>query len=155
MHNNHHIIGVLMKRSRIKQLNYNIYHLLLYCYRIFNTINSNMSLLEPPTTEKLSQQLHVVLGEEFQISCTATNDEDAPVNLMFSWRTPNGAQFNVTTTDEDDSRTATSTLHIHTVTLNHGGVYQCIVSNGEHQANNISIDSTLVVEGMIIYCIAI
>ena len=92
-----------------------------------------------------------MLGEEFQITCTATNDEDAPMNLMFSWRTPNGVQFNVTTTDEDDSHTATSTLHIHTVTLNHGGVYQCIVSNGGHQANNISVNSTLIVEGKIVH----
>ena len=86
-----------------------------------------------------------MLGEELQITCTATNDEDAPMNLMFSWRTPNNVQFNFTITN--NSHTATSTLHISTVTYTHGGVYQCIVRNDEHQANNISVNSTVIVEG--------
>ena len=98
---------------------------------------------EPP------QQLHAVFDEEFQIMCTATNDQDAPLNLMFYWKGPNGVQFNVTATDEDDSLTATSTLHISNVTDNHGGVYQCTVSNDEHQGNNISIASTLIVESKV------
>ena len=83
--------------------------------------------------KELPQQLHAVLCESFHIICTATNDQDAPVNLMFYWKGPNDVQFNVTTTDEDDSLTATSTLHISNVTHNHGGVCQCTVSNGEHQ----------------------
>ena len=86
-----------------------------------------------------------MLGEELQITCTATNDEDAPMKLKFSWSTPNDIQFNVTITN--NSHTATSTLHISTVTHNHGGVYQCIVRNDEHQANNVSVSSTVIVEG--------
>ena len=92
---------------------------------------------------------HVVLGENVHINCTATNDQDAPMNLMFSWTTLNNLHFTVTTTDEDNSHTATSTLHISNVTSNHGGVYMCTVSNGEHQRNNVSINSTLIVEGKI------
>ena len=97
--------------------------------------------------EELPQQLHAVLDESFQITSTATNDQDAPMNLMFYWKGPDGVQFNVTTTDEDDSLTAISTLHISNVTHNHGGVYKCTVSNDEHQRNNISVITTLVIEG--------
>ena len=97
--------------------------------------------------KELPQQLHAVLGESFHITCTSTNDQDAPVNLMFYWEGPNGVQFNVTTTDEDNNLIAASTLHISNVTHTHGGVYQCTVSNGEHQKNNISVIATLVIEG--------
>jgi len=93
---------------------------------------------------ELPQQLHAVSGEKFQITCTATNDRDAPANLMFSWRTPNGVQVSVTVTDEDDSHTASSTLHISTVTHNYAGVYQCVVRNGESQNYE---KTTVVVEG--------
>jgi len=87
-----------------------------------------------------------VLGEEAQITYTATNDQDAPRKLMFSWRTPNNNKFigtstdkfNITTTDEDDSHTATSILHISTVTHNHGGEYECVVRNGEPISANSS-----------------
>ena len=89
-----------------------------------------------------------MLGENVYIDCTATNDQDAPMNLIFSWTTSNNLHFTITTTDEDDSRTATSTLHISNVTSNHGGVYMCAVSNGGDQGNNVSIDSTLIVEGI-------
>ena len=70
----------------------------------------------------MSQRFHVILGEQLQITCTATNDEDAPMKLEFSWEAPNGVQFNVTRTDEDDNRTATSTLHISRVTRNNDGM---------------------------------
>ena len=95
----------------------------------------------------LPQQLHPGLGEEFWITCTAINDQDAPMNLKFSWQTPNSVQFNVTTTDEDDGHRATSTLHIGRATHNHGGVYQCIVRNDGQQSNNNSVSLTVVVEG--------
>ena len=83
--------------------------------------------------QELPQQVHVVLGEEFQITCTANNDQDAPKNLMFSWETSSKKriQFNETTTDEDDSRTASSTLHISSVTNNDGVQYTCSVRNGD------------------------
>jgi len=102
-------------------------------------------LTGPPTVKEMPQQLHAVFGEKFQIACTATNDQDAPVNLMFSWRIPNDVQVNVITTDEDDSRTASSTLHINGITHSYAGVYQCIVRNGEGQSYK---NVTLIVEGI-------
>ena len=96
---------------------------------------------------ELPQQLHVVLGEELWITCTATNDQDAPMKLAFSWRTSNGVPFNVTTTDENNGRIATSTLHIGRVTHSHAGGYQCIVKNDGHQRKNNSVASTVIVEG--------
>ena len=99
--------------------------------------------------KKLPQQLHIVLSEEFQITCTATNDQDAPMKLMFSWRVPDGVMFNNITTDEDDSLRASSTLHIGRVTHNHSGVYQCFVRNDGHQRNskNSVTSTTVIVEG--------
>ena len=100
----------------------------------------------PPVVHELPQQVHVVLGEEFQITCTATNDQDAPSNLIFSWKALyRRIQFNETTTDEDDSRVASSTLHISRVTNNDDGRYQCSVSNGGRSEVSIS---TLIVEGL-------
>ena len=95
--------------------------------------------------QELPQQVRVVLGEEFQMTCTATNDEDAPRNLMFSWRTPKGVEFNETTTDEDDSHTASSTIHISSVTNNDGGQYRCIVRNKDGSAITTL---SLIVEGL-------
>ena len=96
--------------------------------------------------EILPQQLHAVLGKEFQITCTATNDQDAPMNLTVSWKALNGVT-DITTTDEHNSNTITSTLHISNVTHAHGGMYRCTASNGERRRNNVSVSSTLVVEG--------
>ena len=104
-------------------------------------------MLGPPVIEDLPQQIRVVLGEEFWITCTATNDQDAPMNLMFSWETPNGAHSSLITTDEDGNRIATSTLHISTVTHSHGGIYECVVRNGEPISANSSKATTVVVEG--------
>ena len=87
-----------------------------------------------------------MLGEEFQITCTATNDQDAPTNLMFSWRTPKGVEK--TTTDEDDSRTASSTLHISSVTSSdNGSKYTCNVRN--IRGGGVGTSFTLIVEGII------
>ena len=66
--------------------------------------------------EELPQKNHVALGEELQITCTATNDQDAPMKLMFSWRVPDGVMYNITT-DEDDSHRASSILFILVVLL--------------------------------------
>ena len=97
--------------------------------------------------QELPQQVHVVLGEEFQITCTATNDQDAPTNLMFSWEAPRGAELNETTTDEDDSRTASSTLHISSVTNNNNGSkYTCNVRN--IRGGGVGTSFTLIVEGI-------
>ena len=48
---------------------------------------------------------------------------------MFSWKTPKRVEFNETTTDEDDSHTASSTIHISSVTYNDSGRYRCSVRN--------------------------
>ena len=101
----------------------------------------------PPVIEELPQQLYVVLGEKLQITCTATNDQDAPMKLMFSWRVPDGVVFNNITTDEDDSHTASSTLLINSVTRDHSGVYQCVVWNDEHRLSNSYKATTVIVEG--------
>ena len=98
--------------------------------------------------EELPQQLHVVLGEKLQITCTAANDQDAPMNLIFSWRVPDGVLFNNIATDKDDSHTASSTLLINNIARNHSGEYQCIVWNDGHQRNSNSVTSTtVIVEG--------
>ena len=107
--------------------------------------NVNFQITGPPIVERLPQQLHAELGKEFQITCTATNDQDAPMNLTLSWRTPNVTD--ITTTDEHNSNTIISTLHISNVTHAHGGMYQCTASNGERRGNNVSVSSNLVVEG--------
>ena len=104
----------------------------------------------PPMVKALPQHLYAVLGEKFKIMCNATNDQDAPMNLTFSWKTPDGVHFNITTTTEDNNRKAISTLHISSVTNGHDGMYKCTVSNGKHQGNNVAISSLLVVEGKIL-----
>ena len=99
--------------------------------------------------EELPQQLYAVLGEQLEITCTATNDQDAPENLMFSWKTPNNVSFSNKTTNEDNiSHKATSTLFITTVTRDHGGMYQCIVRNGEPLSANSSKMATVIIEGI-------
>ncbi|XP_065918156.1 contactin-3-like isoform X3 [Dysidea avara] len=105
---------------------------------------ATITVYGPPILQELPQQVHVVLGEEFQITCTATNDQDAPTNLMFSWEAPRGAEFNETTTDEDDSLTASSTLHVISVTKSHGGKYACNVRNTRRA--NVDTSFTLIVE---------
>ena len=99
--------------------------------------------------QELPLQLYALLGKRFNISCTATNDHDAPMNLTLSWTAPNGV--NITTTNKHDGLTATSTLHISNVTHDHGGVYQCTASNGRRRRNSISVTSTMVVEGKKLY----
>ena len=101
----------------------------------------------PPRVQELPQQVHVVLGEEFQITCTATNDQDAPENMTFTWKTRRAIQFNETTTGEDDGRTASSTLHISIVTKSHDSKYTCNVRN--FKRGSIGTSLTLIVEGII------
>ena len=116
--------------------------------KLYETVMHNKIIivcLGPPRIELLQDQFHAELGKNFQINCTAINGGDASMNMVFSWKTPKGVQFNVTTTDEDDSRTATSTLHISRVTHRHAGLYQCIVKNGGPVMSITS--SQLVVQG--------
>ena len=90
-------------------------------------------------------QLHAVFGEAFHITCTATNDQNAPMNLTLSWTAPSGVD--IITTNKHGGLTTTSTLHVSDVTHNHSGVYVCTANNGEHPGNYISITSTMLVEG--------
>ena len=106
-----------------------------------------MCLPGPPQVEELPEQAHGVLNEEFQITCTATNDLDAPTNLMFSWEAPGGVEFNYTTTDEDDNRTASTTLRISSITVDHNGQYICVARNGVGEHWKVNTTFTLIVEG--------
>ena len=106
-----------------------------------------MCLPGPPQVEELPEQAHGVLNEEFQITCTATNDQDAPTNLMFSWEVPNSVVYNYTTTDEDDGRTASSTLCINNITVDHNGQYTCIARNGMGGRRKVDTTFTLIIEG--------
>ena len=76
-----------------------------------------------------------------------TNDQDAPMKLMFFWSVPDGVMFNNITTDEDDSQTASSTLLINSVTRNHSGEYQCILWNDKHRLSNSYKATVVIVEG--------
>ena len=66
------------------------------------------------------------------------------MNMTFSWKTPNGVEYNYTTTDEDDSHTASSTLHISRVV--HSGEYKCVAGIGgaisASTSTNIIVEST-------------
>ena len=115
---------------------------------VFICLPQCICLLGPPQVEELPQQVHVVLGEKFQITCTATNDQDAPRNLMFFWEAPRGVEYNYTTTDEDDRHTASTTLHISNITVEHNGEeYTCIASNGVGGRQRVDTIFTLIVEG--------
>ena len=115
---------------------------------VTNVISTNsLPIIGPPIEQEVPQKNHIVLDEKLQITCTATNDQDAPMKLMFSWSVPDGVVFNNITTDEDDSHTASSTLFINNVTRDHSGEYQCTVWNDEHRLSNSSKATTVMVEG--------
>ena len=95
------------------------------------------------------------MGEQLQITCTASNNQNAPEKLAFSWKPPNGIQFNVTMTDEDNSLTATSTLYISNVTHSHNGMYHCSVRNAEINLANSSKATNVIVEGKYIFLLTL
>ena len=94
--------------------------------------------------EKLPKEIYAVLGEGFQVTCTAKNDQDAPINLMFSWNKPKDVQINITDGDEDSRRNASSTITITNVTKNYEGKYKCTVKN----RGSVSTSFSLIVEGI-------
>ena len=90
-----------------------------------------------------------MLGEQFQITCNATNDKDAPHNMMFTWMTPDGVDHNVKITGEDDDHTASSSLYISRLARSDNGTYKCYVTNNNYDSSaSVVISTTVIVEGL-------
>jgi len=94
-----------------------------------------------------------VLGEQFKITCYATNDKDAPHNMMFTWMTPDGVVHNVNMTSEDDDHTASSTLYISRLARSDNGTHKCIVTNNKVSSTSVFTSTTVIVEGLCYTCI--
>ena len=88
------------------------------------------------------------MGEQFQITSVATNDKDAPHNMMFTWMTPDGVDYNVNITSEDDDHTASSTLYISRLARSDNGTYKCYVTNNNVSDASIFTSTTVMVEGL-------
>ena len=107
------------------------------------------------TTHPQDQFIHItlpnltlgVLGEQFQITCNATNDKDAPHNMMFTWMTPDGVDPIVNMTSEDDDHTASSTLYIGRLARSDNGTYKCYVTNNNVSSANVVTSTSVIVEG--------
>ena len=93
-------------------------------------------------------QILGVLGEQFQITCNATNDKDAPHNMTFTWMTPDGVDHNVKMTSEDDDHTASSTLYISRLARSDNGTYKCYVTNNNASSASVVTSTTVIVEGL-------
>ena len=89
-----------------------------------------------------------MLGEQFQITCNATNDKDAPDNMMFNWITPDGVDHNVKITSEDDDHTASSSLYISRLARSDNGTYKCYVTNNKDSSASVVTSTTVIVEGL-------
>ena len=87
------------------------------------------------------------MGEQFQITCNATNDKDAP-HMMFTWMTPDGVDPIVNMTSEDDDHTASSTLYISRLARSDNGTYKCYVTNNNVSNANVVTTTTVIVEGL-------
>ena len=80
------------------------------------------------------------------ITCNATNDKDAPHNMMFTWMTPDGVAPIVNMTSDDD-HTASSTLYISRLARNDNGTYKCYVTNNNVSSASVVTSTTVIVEG--------
>ena len=89
-----------------------------------------------------------VFSEEFEITCNATNDRDAPHNMMFTWMTPDGVDHNVKMTSENDDHTASSTLYISRLARSDNGTYKCYVTNNNDSSASVVTSTTVIVIGM-------
>ena len=88
------------------------------------------------------------MGEQFQITCNATNDKDAPHNMMFTWMTPDGVDPIMNMTSEDDDHTASSTLYISRLARSDNGTYKCyVINNNVSNASVVTTATTVIVEG--------
>ena len=102
-----------------------------------------------PKITSLPHKILGVLGEQFQITCNATNDKDAPHNMMFTWMTPDGVDPIVNITTEDDDHTASSTLYISRLAGSDNGTYKCYVTNNNvSSASVVTTATTVIVEGL-------
>ena len=90
-----------------------------------------------------------MLDEQFQITCNATNDKDAPYNMMFTWMTPDGVDHNVNMTSEDDDHTASSTLYISRLARNDNGTYKCYVTNNNVSNASVVTSTIVIVKGLL------
>ena len=109
---------------------------------------TNLTNTDNPTIIPLPQHIHGVLDEQFQITCNATNDKDAPHNMMFTWMTPDGVDYNVNMTSEDDDHTASSTLYISRLARSDNGTYECYVTNNNLSDASIFTSTIVTVEGL-------
>ena len=89
-----------------------------------------------------------MLDEQFQITCNATNDKDAPHNMMFIWMTPDGVDHNVNMTSEDDDNTASSTLYISRLARSDSGTYKCYVTNNNVSNARVVTSTIVIVKGL-------
>ena len=102
-----------------------------------------------PKVNALPNLTFGVLGKQFQITCNATNDKDAPRDMMFTWMTPDGVDPIVKMTSEDDDHTASSTLYISRLSRSDNGTYKCYVTNNNvSSASRVTITTTVIVEGL-------
>ena len=91
------------------------------------------------------------MDERFQITCNATNDKDAPRDMMFTWMTPDGVDPIVNMTSEDDDHTASSTLYISRLARIDNGTYKCYVTNNNVSSASVVASTTVIVEGSLCY----
>ena len=109
---------------------------------------TNLIYIDNPTINPLPHHIHGVLGEQFQITCDATNDKDASHNMIFTWMTPDGVDYNVNMTSEDNDHTASSTLYISRLARSDNGTYKCYVTNNNVSDVSIFTSTTVIVEGL-------
>ena len=102
---------------------------------------------DEPIVNALPHQTLGVLDEQFQITCNATNDKDAPHNVMFTWMTPDGVDHNVNMISENDDHTASSTLYINRLARSDNGTYKCYVTNNNVNNASVVTSTTVIIEG--------
>ena len=103
---------------------------------------------DKPSVIPFPSQILGVLSEQFQITCNATNDKDAPHNMMFTWMAPDGVNDNIKITSKDDDHTASSTLYISRLARSDNGTYKCYVTNNNDSSASVVTSTTVIVEGL-------
>ena len=86
------------------------------------------------------------MDEEFQITCNATNDRDAP-DMTFTWILPDGVDHYVATR-EDNHYMASSTLYISRLARNDRVIYKCLVTNNQLQNGSVATSTMVIPEGL-------